>query len=64
MTEDKNQMGSAQVELRGVFVETAFSNDQVARAIAEEVQLGTGDGECAFLGDLHFPLDAPVVVKG
>ena len=49
--EDKNQVGGAQVELRGAFVETAFTSDQVARAIAEEVQLGSGDGECAFLRD-------------
>lgn len=49
MTEDQNQVGSAQVELRGAFVETALTNDQVVLAIAEEKRLGIRDGECVFL---------------
>ena len=61
MSEDQNRVGGAEVELRGAFVETALTNDQVARAVAEEVRLGIGDGECAFLGDLHPPLGVPVV---
>ena len=59
MIEDQNHVGSAQVELRGAFVETALTNEQVAQAVAEELRLGIGDGECAFLEDLHQKLDVP-----
>ena len=35
--------------LEGAFVETAFSNEQVASAINEEALRKELDGECAFL---------------
>lgn len=36
-------------ELRGSFVETALTTDEVQRAIAEEARLGMADIECTFL---------------
>lgn len=44
-------MSENQKRLVGVFVETAFTNEQVERAIAEEERLGIRDGHCAFLGE-------------
>lgn len=38
-------------DLRGVFVESAFTNDQIDRAVESDVQLGVVESECAFLGD-------------
>lgn len=50
MIKDKSLMDGSQSELRGVFVETAFTNDQVARANADEMRVATDIAECAFLG--------------
>lgn len=38
--------------LAGTFAETAFTNEQVDQANAEEERLGVRDGRCAFLGDV------------
>lgn len=38
-------------DLNGTFVETAFTNDQVALAMSEDARLGLLDVGCAFLGE-------------
>lgn len=38
----------------GAFVETAFTAEEVERAIAEENRLGIQDAPCAFLNDEQF----------
>lgn len=37
-------------ELRASFVETAFTNEQIQQAIAEETQRGSSKAVCVFLG--------------
>jgi hypothetical protein len=41
-------------DLAGAFIETAFSADQVDRALLEERQAGVQENECSFL----FPVKA------
>lgn len=36
-------------DLRGVFVETAWRNDEVELSIVEDQRLGLKEGECQFL---------------
>ncbi|GEM_PF-3285167 len=38
--------------LVGTFVETAFTAEEVERAIVEEKRLGIQDAPCAFLGNV------------
>lgn len=39
-------------KLKGTFVETAFTADEVERAVAEEKRRGIQDAPCAFVGDI------------
>ena len=39
-------------KLKGSFVESAFTADEVDSAIAEEAALGIDDAPCAFVGDV------------
>lgn len=49
MHEDRDRKPNEQDELAGAFVETAFTNDEIERAIADEVRLGIRDAPCPFL---------------
>ncbi len=39
-------------DLAGSYVETAFTSDEVERAIAEERRRGIQNASCAFIGDI------------
>ena len=54
MIEDRNQESNKQQAIAGAFVETAFTNNQVELAIAEEEWLEIRDADCSFLQDEEF----------
>jgi hypothetical protein len=55
--QDQAQQPGVANEMRGTFVESAFTQAQIDRAILEEKRLGLDEKDCAFLAGQTGPFN-------